>query len=79
MAPSPITRAYYPTPEGQVHYRFIPAKVKDSSKSPVLLLHMSACSGLYYEALIVLLADAGYDCYAPDIPGLVTDSPYFEI
>jgi pimeloyl-ACP methyl ester carboxylesterase len=69
MTPSPITKAYYATPGGQVHYRFLPASIEDTSKSPILLLHMSACSGLYYEELMTKLAAEGYDCYAPDMPG----------
>jgi pimeloyl-ACP methyl ester carboxylesterase len=75
MAPSPIIKGYYPTPEGQVHYRFAPSTVKDTSKAPILFFHMSACSSQYFERLIVLLANAGYDSYALDIPGLVANNP----
>lgn len=69
MAPSKISKAYYDTPEGQVHYRFLAAANKTASKAPILLLHMSACSGLYYEELLRILAAEGHDVYAPDIPG----------
>jgi pimeloyl-ACP methyl ester carboxylesterase len=66
-----VLRSYYDTPEGQVHFRYIKTNVKDTSKSPVLFLHMSATSSAYYEKLIQRYALEGYDCYAPDMPGLV--------
>lgn len=64
-------RAFYDTPEGQIHYRYLQAPIKDVSKSPILLLHMSATSSAYYEEMIIRLTTAGYDCYAPDMPGFV--------
>ncbi|RDW85988.1 hypothetical protein BP5796_04313 [Coleophoma crateriformis] len=66
--PTPI-RAFYDTPEGQIHYRYLHASVKDASKQPIILMHMSACSSLYYIEMMQLCAAVGYDCYAPDMPG----------
>jgi pimeloyl-ACP methyl ester carboxylesterase len=69
MAISAITKAYYNTPEGQIHYRYLKSKVANISKSPVVLLHMSACSSLYFVDLIEKLAAEGHDVYAWDMPG----------
>jgi pimeloyl-ACP methyl ester carboxylesterase len=66
-----VVKAYYDTPEGQIHYRYLHAPVKDESKSPILFLHMSAASSHYYEKLMQLCAAEGYDCFAPDMPGFV--------
>lgn len=62
-----VKKAYYDSPNGQVHYRYCEAI--GSKKLPVLLLHMSAASSLYYEPLMKDLATCGHDCYAPDMPG----------
>lgn len=69
MAIPTIQKAYYTAPDGQVHYRYIHAAVKDETKSPLLFMHMSACSSLYFERLMDICAALGYDCYAPDMPG----------
>ena len=71
MATPGIVKAYYDTPEGQVHYRAVKAPAKDETKAPIMFMHMSASSSLIYEDLMVLCAVAGYDCYAPDMPGSV--------
>jgi len=62
-------KAYYDAPEGQVHYRYLPAATKNESKAPILLLHQSACSSVYYKEMIAILASKGHDVYAPDMPG----------
>lgn len=69
MAPLRVLKAYYETEEGQVHYRYLKSPVRDASKSPIVLLHMSATSSAYYEDLILKYVSEGYDCYAPDMPG----------
>lgn len=66
-----VNKAYYDSPNGQIHYRYLPSKVEDSSKAPILFLHMTAISGRVYEPLMQRCAAAGYDCFAPDMPGLV--------
>jgi pimeloyl-ACP methyl ester carboxylesterase len=71
-----VRKAYYETPEGEVHYRYLNAAVKDASKAPILFLHMTAISGRIYEPLMQRCAAAGYDCYAPDMPGLVSYARY---
>jgi pimeloyl-ACP methyl ester carboxylesterase len=66
----PKTRkGYYDTPEGQVHYRYLPAAIKDDTKAPIMLLHMSACSSFYYKEMIQRLSSDGHDVYSPDMPG----------
>jgi len=71
MGATVIVKGYYDTVEGQVHYRTVKAPVKDASKAPIMFMHMSASSSLIYEDLMLLCAAAGYDCYAPDMPGSV--------
>ncbi|RDW57035.1 hypothetical protein BP6252_13907 [Coleophoma cylindrospora] len=64
-----ILKAYYTAPEGQVHYRYAKALVKDETKCPIMFMHMSASSSFIYEELMERCAAEGYDCYAPDMPG----------
>jgi hypothetical protein len=71
MAKNSIRKAYYDAPEGQIHYRYLPSTTKDATKSPILCFHMCPTSSLYFEELMIRCADEGYDCYAPDMPGLV--------
>lgn len=76
MVNSRIRKAYYDTPEGEIHYRYLYASDKDASKAPIVFLHMTAVSGRYYEKLMKLCAAAGHDCFAPDMPGLVSLSGF---
>jgi len=69
MASQAVTKAYYDTTDGQIHYRCIHASVNNATKFPILFLHMTATSSLYYEKLMRLCAAEGYDCFAPDMPG----------
>ncbi|KAF4634271.1 hypothetical protein G7Y89_g3832 [Cudoniella acicularis] len=64
-----VKKAYYETPSGQIHYRYLEASTKDATKSPIMFLHMTPISGRYYEPLMQRCASAGYDCFAPDMPG----------
>ncbi|KAE9365762.1 alpha/beta-hydrolase [Stipitochalara longipes BDJ] len=69
MTPSPIMKAYYSTPEGQIHYRYLKSTLTNVTKSLVVMLHMSACSSLYFVELIERLAAEGHEVYAWDMPG----------
>jgi len=69
MAPSTITKAYYSTPESQIQYRYLKSTVANVTKSPIILLHMPACSSLYFVDFIEKLAGEAYDVYAWGIPG----------
>ncbi|RDW71396.1 hypothetical protein BP6252_07959 [Coleophoma cylindrospora] len=65
-----IKKAYYDTPDGQIHYRYLHSSSPEKAQQdPILLLHMSAASSLYFEPLMHRLAALGYDSYAPDMPG----------
>jgi hypothetical protein len=65
-----IKGAFYDCPNGQIHYRYTLTKA-DIKQKPVLRLHMSAASSLYYESLMNKLTTAGHDCYVPDMSGSV--------
>ncbi|RDW58428.1 hypothetical protein BP5796_12358 [Coleophoma crateriformis] len=69
MGYATVRKSYYDAPEGEVHYRYLFASAKDPAKAPILFLHMTAVSGRYYEKLMQRCAEAGHDCYAPDMPG----------
>lgn len=72
MEYSTVKKAYYDSPEGEIHYRYLFATAKDALKAPILFLHMTAISGRYYEKLMQRCAAAGHDCFAPDMPGSVS-------
>jgi pimeloyl-ACP methyl ester carboxylesterase len=69
VAPSPVAGACYSSPGGRIHYRYLKSQVENVTKRPVVLLHMSACSSLYFVDLIERLAAEGHDVYAWDMPG----------
>ncbi|KAH6662364.1 Alpha/Beta hydrolase protein [Halenospora varia] len=65
-----IKKAYFDTPSGQIHYRYIvPAPDTSKREMPCVFLHMSATSSQHYEKMLVLYAERGYSVWAPDMPG----------
>jgi hypothetical protein len=67
---SSIKRAYFETPDGQLHYRFL-LTTHSPKKAPCIFLHMSADGSRYFETIMKLHAARGHDCYAPDMPRFV--------
>ncbi|KXJ85924.1 Alpha/Beta hydrolase protein [Microdochium bolleyi] len=63
-----VRKAYTDSAEGQIHYRYT-APASDSSKLPILCLHMSASSSAIFEQLMRTFTAQGHACYAPDMPG----------
>lgn len=55
--------AYAATAAGQIHYR------RDGEGAPLVLLHWAPASGRMYAEVMPILAGAGYDVLALDLPG----------
>ena len=62
-----IRRSYVDGPHGHIHLRL--AGLGDSGRAPLLLLHQSPLSGGQFEAVLPLLAEAGFAAVAMDTPG----------
>jgi pimeloyl-ACP methyl ester carboxylesterase len=69
-----ITRSYIDGPYGQIHLR------RAGRGTPLLLLHQSPLSGGMFDAVLPLLADAGFAAVAADTPGFgQSDLPATEV
>jgi pimeloyl-ACP methyl ester carboxylesterase len=67
-------RSYVDGPFGQIHLRHSGAGI------PLLLLHQSPLSGAMFDAVLPLLADAGFAAVAADTPGFgLSDLPDSEV
>ena len=56
-------RCYIDGPDGQVHYRTLGAG------APIVLIHQAPWGSIQYRAAMPVLAAAGYQVIAPDLPG----------
>jgi haloalkane dehalogenase len=69
-----INRTYVDGPFGQIHLR------RAGDGAPLLLLHQSPLSGAMFDAVLPLLADAGFAAVAADTPGFgLSDLPEAEV
>lgn len=64
----PIKKAYFDTPDGQLHYRTCLSKAA-TKKDQIVFLHMSASNGGHFAKLMTSSVNEGHDCFAPDMPG----------
>ncbi|RDW82651.1 hypothetical protein BP6252_03763 [Coleophoma cylindrospora] len=64
-----MKKGYIDLPEGQLHYRSLPASSPSGTKSPIIFLHKSASSSISWTKLMHHYSNLGYDTYAPDFPG----------
>ena len=59
-----VVRRYAPGPHGQLHLR-----ESGSGGVPLILLHQSPLSGAMFDAVMPMLAEAGFHAVAVDTPG----------
>jgi pimeloyl-ACP methyl ester carboxylesterase len=71
--PLPIRRGYFDGRFGQVHYRR--CRAGGAGGHPLVLLHQSPVSSLQFVAAMPLLAAAGHDVVALDMPGFGQSDP----
>lgn len=64
-----IRRGYVDWRHGQIHYR------RCGAGTPLLLLHQSPISSAQFLAVLPLLAEAGFDALAIDMPGFGSSDP----
>jgi len=71
---STVRRQYADTSHGQIHLRVLEAANRDDSTRPLVCLHASPYSGLYFTTVMPLL-NARRTIVAPDYPGYGGSDP----